>query len=390
MTTGGVPQEKQMTSEDSARLYQDLGVRPVINAAGAYTLLGGSTLSPRVRQAMEDANRYFVEMRALLESSGEIIAGMLGCEAAYVTSGAAGALALSAAACMTGSDRARIEQLPDTTGMKDEILIQRVGRIQYDRCVTIPGAKLAEFGSAERTVVADFEGAFTEKTCAVHYLATGTRPGSLPLEDIIRIAHERGVPVIVDAAGQTYPTDELRRYARMGADLVCYAGKYFDAPHSTGLVTGRRELVEAAALNGFVSFEANRLRSIGRPMKLDRQEIAGCVVALREWFAMNHEERLMAYGERCDVILGAISGIANVEARRLSEIETPMPVVRDGLRIWLRGGTKTPADVERELREGTPSIWTRATDEALNLSVAFFADGEEQVVAERLRAVLSS
>ncbi|HXH20384.1 MAG TPA: aminotransferase class V-fold PLP-dependent enzyme [Dehalococcoidia bacterium] len=380
-----------MSSEESARLYQDLGVRPVINAAGAYTLLGGSMLSARVRSAMEDANRYFVEMAALLQSSGEIIARMLECEAAYITSGAAGALALSAAACMTGSDPAKIEQLPDTTGMKDEILIQRVGRIKYDRCVTIPGAKLVEFGGPEKTSVDDLAEAFTAKTCAVHYLATGTRPGSLPLEDIIRLAHDHGVPVIVDAAGQTYPTDELRRYARMGADLVCYAGKYFDAPHSTGLITGRRELVEAAALNGFVSFETNGLRSIGRPMKIDRQEIVGCVVALREWLSMDHEDRLMKYGERCEAIMRAIAGIPNIEARRLSEVEQPMPVFRDGLRIWFReGAPKTAAQVERELREGTPSIWTRAHDGALNISVAFFEDGEDEVVAQRLRAVLTS
>jgi L-seryl-tRNA(Ser) seleniumtransferase len=379
-----------MNSEESARLYADLGVRPVINAAGAYTLLGGSALSPGVQRAMEDANRYFVEMGPLLESSGKIIAGMLGCEAAYVTSGAAGALALAAAACMTGSDAEKIERLPDTTGMKDEILIQRVGRIKYDRCVTIPGAKLAEFGGAEGTAIADLDAAFSDRTCAVHYLATGVRPGSLSLPDIIRVAHEHGVPVIVDAAGQTYPTDELRRYARMGADLVCYAGKYFDAPHSTGLLTGRRDLVEAAAMNGFVSFETNGLRSIGRPMKLDRQEIIACVVALREWFAMDHEERLLKYGERCDAIMRELASVPGIEARRMSELETPMPVVRDGVRIWFsEGAAKSAQQVEEALREGTPSIWARAFNGTLNVSVAFFADGEEQIVANRLKAILA-
>ena len=215
-----------MNSEESARLYASLGVRPVINAAGAYTILGGSAVSARVQQAMEDANRYFVEMRELLASSGRIIAGIMECESAYVTSGAGGALVLAAAACMTGTDPARIEQLPDTTGLKDEILIQRCGRIKYDRCVTIPGSRLVEFGDDDRATPDQLEAAFSDKTCAVHYLATGTRPGSLPLTDIVRIAHGHGVPVIVDAAGQTYPLDELRRYTRAGADLVCYAGKY--------------------------------------------------------------------------------------------------------------------------------------------------------------------
>jgi L-seryl-tRNA(Ser) seleniumtransferase len=379
-----------MNSEESARLYADLGVRPVINAAGAYTILGGSALSPRVQQAMEDANRYFVEMRALLESSGRIIANLLECEAAYVTAGAGSALTLAAAACMTGGDAAKVERLPDTTGMKHEILIQRCNRTKYDRCVTVPGAKLVEVGGADRTTVEDLEAGFSDNTCAVHFLATGTRPGSLPLTEIIRVAHAHDVPVIVDAAGQTYPTDELRRYARMGADLVCYAAKYFDGPHSTGLLIGRRDLVEAAALNGFVSFETNGLRTIGRPMKVDRQEIVAVVVALREWFAMNHEERFLKYGERADVIIRELKGIPGIVARPMSEVEAPPPVVREAVRIeFAPGAAKTAAQVELELQQARPAIWTRATDGVLNVSVAFFQDGEEAIVAERLKAALT-
>jgi L-seryl-tRNA(Ser) seleniumtransferase len=248
-----------MDSEESASLYAEMGARPVINAAGAYTILGGSALSPTVQRSMDDANRYFVEMRALLESSGRIIAGILDCEAAHVTSGAGGALALAAAACMTGKDEARIEQLPDTTGMKDQILIQRAGRIKYDRCVTIPGAKLVEVGDPDKTTVAQFDAAFSDRTCAVHFLATGTRPGSLPLGEVIRIAHAHDVPVIVDAAGQTYPTDELKRSPAPAPTSFRYAGKYF-MPPLTGQSPGGP--VEAAALNGR-QLRDQRLRTIG-------------------------------------------------------------------------------------------------------------------------------
>lgn len=390
MTTGGPLQEKKMQSEESARLYADLGVRPVINAAGAYTVLGGSALSPAVRQAMDKANFYFVEMRELLASSGRTIAGMLGCEAAYVTSGAGGALVLASAACMTGMDREKIERLPDTAGIKNEILIQKSRRITYDRCVTIPGARLVEVGGEGGTTEAQLEAGFSDRTCAVHFLAPGS-PDSLPIEAVVRIAHAHGVPVIVDAAGLTYPLDNLRRYTRAGADLVCYAGKYFDAPHSTGLLLGKRDLVEAASMNGFVSFETNGLRTIGRAMKIDRQEIVAAVVALREWLTMNHEERLLRYGARAEVILRALAGLPDVEARRISELETPAPVVREGVRISLRDGArKTARQVEAELREGTPCIWARAVDSVLNLSVAFFNDGEEQVVADRLKAILTA
>ena len=380
-----------MNSEESARLYSDLGVRPVINAAGAYTILGGSQLSPGVQRAMDDANRYFVELRALLESSGRIISELLDCEAAYVTSGAAGALALSAAACMTGHDAEKVERLPDTRGMKDEILIQRCGRIKYDHCVTVPGARLVEFGGDQRTTTDEFEAAFNDRTCAVHFLATGTKPGSLSLADVIRIAHEHGVPVIVDAAGQTYPTDELRRYARAGADLVCYAAKYFNGPHSTGLITGRRDLVEAAALNGFVSFETNGLRTIGRPMKVDRQEIVAVVVALQEWFAMNHEERYLKYGERADAIMSELKSVPGIRLGRMSQAEPVPPVVREAVRIEFEpGAARTAAEVETSLQQGNPAVWTRAVGKVLYASVAFFQDGEEAIVAQRLREALTA
>jgi D-glucosaminate-6-phosphate ammonia-lyase len=380
-----------MSKEASARLYADLGVRPVINAAGAYTILGGSAPAPAVRRAMEDANRYYVEMRALLESSGKIIASMLGCEAAYVTSGAAGALALSAAACMTGADPAKIELLPDTTGMKDEILIQKRLRIKYDRCVTIPGARLVEVGDESGTTADALREAIGEKTAAVHYLAPGGQTGVLPVEKVVEIAHSRGVPVIVDAAGQTYPLDNLKKYMRMGADLVCFASKYFDAPHSTGLICGRADLIEAAALNSFIGFETTGHLSFGRAMKIDRQEIVAVVVALREWLSMNHEERFLKYGERVDRILSELKGLDGLKAFRISELETPHPVVREGVRIILDSDSwRVAQTVAEALREGTPSIWVGAVDNTLNISVAFFNDGEEAVVAERLREVLSA
>src|SRR5439155_6677582 len=165
-------------------------------------------------------------------------------------------------------------------GMKDEILIQACLRIKYDRCVTVTGARLLEVGDEEQTTRQQLEAAIGPRTAAVHFFAYGEGWGCLPLTDVIQIAHAHDVPVIVDAAGQTYPVDYLRKYTRMGADLVCYAGKYFDAPHSTGLITGRKELVEAAAMNSFIGFETLGIRAIGRPMKVDRQEIVALVVAL--------------------------------------------------------------------------------------------------------------
>jgi L-seryl-tRNA(Ser) seleniumtransferase len=338
---------------------------------------------------MEDANRYFVEMRDLLATSGKLIAGMLDCEAAYVTSGAAGALALSAAACMTGTDFEKIERLPDTTGMRDEVLVQRLLRTKYDRCVTISGARLVPVGDENGTTADQLRDAIGPRTAAVHYLAPGGQPGVLPIEQVIEIAHAAGVPVIVDAAGQTYPLDNLKKYTRMGADLVCYAAKYFDAPHSTGMVLGRADLIEAASLNSFIGFETSGHLSFGRAMKVDRQEIVGLVVALREWLAMNHEERFLRYGERVDHIMAAIRDVQGIDAYRISERETPPPVVREGVRINLQPSfRRSAAEVAADLKNGSPSIWVGYGDSSLSVSVAFFEDDEAEVVARRLREAL--
>lgn len=372
-------------------IYESVGARHVINARGAYTTMGGSRLSPTVSAAMAEANRYFVDMRELLESSGRIIAQMLECEAAYVTSGAAGALALAAAACLTGDDPAKMERLPDVTGMRHEILIQKDLRVRYDRAVTVPGAKLVEVGDEAGTTPQQLEAAIGPRTAAVHYYATSypnlsDRPGTLMLDQVVAVARAHAVPVIVDAAGQTYPLDSLKKYAQMGADLVCYAGKYFDAPHSTGVLTGRKDLVEIAAMQGFIGFETSGYRTFGRAMKLDRQEIVAVVVALREWFAMNHEERFLGYARRAERITAVLRGIPGIA---VTPVPIGPPVMRSGLQIALEPGSgKTGPQIAAALREGTPSIAINAQPDTLTVSVAFFEDGEEEIVAERLRDAL--
>jgi D-glucosaminate-6-phosphate ammonia-lyase len=378
------------TDEYDGNLYEELGLRPVINAAGAYTLLGGSRLSPAVEAAMAEANRRYVPMRELLAKSGEIVAELVEAEAAYVTAGAASALVLAAAACMTGEDRAKIESLPDTSGMKHEIVIQRSLRVKYDRTMTIPGGRLVEIGDETSTSRQQLIDALNHDTAAVHFLAPGDAGDHLPLVEVIEIAHARGIPVIVDAAGQTYPVDNLRKYVRMGADLACYAGKYVDGPQSTGFVAGRKDLVAAAAMNGFVDFEALELRTIGRAMKIDRQEIVGLVVALKQWLAMDHEDRLLKYAERAEIVLAGVPRRPGIEAFVLSERETPLPQWREAIRVNIDPAVAgvSALEVRDRLKEMTPRVWTFAEGDALTVSVAFCRDGEEEVIAEQLGKAL--
>ena len=368
----------------SIRLYGDLGVRPVINATGGQrTLLGGSILSREIRQAMEDANRYYVDMEELLTKSGWVIAELLGCEAAYVTPGCCAALALGTAACMAGDDPAKIEQLPDARGIKREVLIQKGRRYKYDRCVTVPGAVLVEVGDASGTTAEQMEAAIGDQTVAILYHAPGGGSGVVPLEQVIEIGKRHEIPIIVDAAGQVYPVDGLIKYSRMGADLVGYGAKYFGAPNSTGILCGRADLVAAAAAHGFIGFEATAYRSFGRPMKLDRQEIFAVVVALRQWLTMDHQARFARYARRADKLQGALGGIPDIELAPDGD-----PVT--GLRITLGEGLgKTGTEIADALQEGSPSIWVRAQADAIILSPVTIVDGDERMITDRLRRLLT-
>ena len=258
-----------MTGSSEGNIYERLGARPVINAGGNTTVWGGSTPSPSVMRAMEEAGRGFVEMEELLEASGARIADLLDVEGAYVTAGCYAALVLSTAACITGNDADKAAQLPDTTGLKSEIVLQGTQRYGYDRAYAIAGSKLVIAGSEDGCTPEELEAAIGDDTAAVAFLVRPPDEGSVSLGDTVEMAHARGVPVIADCAAQIYPLDYLRRNAQ-SADLVCFGGKYMGAPQSTGFLCGKKELVQAAAAHGFIG-----PRPLGRAMKIDRRRSSG-------------------------------------------------------------------------------------------------------------------
>jgi D-glucosaminate-6-phosphate ammonia-lyase len=375
-----------MNAERGRQIYGQLGVRPVINATGGHrTLLGGSTLSPMVRQAMEDANRYYVDMEELLDKSGQIVAGLLGAEAAYITSGCCAALALGTAACMAGSDPQRVGRLPDVSGMRHEVLIQKGQRYKYDRCVTSAGARLVEVGDASGTSPDQIEAAIGERTVAILYRAPDGDPGVVSLDQVVRIGKQHRIPVIVDAAGQVYPVARLKQYTSMGADLVGYGAKYFGAPNSTGVLCGRKDLVQAAALNGFIGFEASPHRTFGRPMKLDRQEIVAVVVALREWMAMDHQARFKGYARRVRLLQDELGSIPYVDLVPDGDPVTGLRIVLDKEALG-----RTAAQVAEALHDGDPSIWVRSHQGAIVVSAVTLMDGDEMVIADRLKKLITT
>ncbi len=376
-----------MAGSTLTSIFEEIGVKPVINAVGNQTVLGGSQLSPRVREAMEEANRYFIDMRELLDRSGEIIARLLGAEAAYVTPGCAAALALGTAACMTGADQEKMGQLPDTTGLKNEVLIQAASRYKYDRCPTVVGAKLVEYGSPDGATAADLDAAIGPNTTCVLYLGMKQhQPGIIPLDQLVATAHRRGVPVLVDAAGEVYPLDLMKSYTRAGCDLVGFGSKYFGGPNSAGILCGRKDLVDSAAMQGFIGFESTGSRSVGRPLKLDRQEIIAVVVALQEWFSQDHDARLRGYERMVRAISEHLQGLPGLTA--VPQPSGNGPATRLEVTIQPRPSGLDAASVAQKLRDGNPSIRVGQRGDILVINVHTVTPGDEEIIGERLRNIL--
>ncbi len=375
-----------MSTTNQPDIYAELGIQPVINAMGHVTVLGGSMLSPAVQRAMEAANRSFAPLEEVLDKSGQAIAGMLGAQDAYVTSGCFAALVLGIAGIMTGGDREKIARLPDTTGMKNEFLLQKRSRYHYDRCISVPGGKLVEVGDEHGTTPEQLAAAIGPNTAGIFFYGRGeTTPGTLKLTEVIAIAHAHGVPVI--AASEIYPVERMTSLAATGADLLCFGAKYLSAQNSAGILCGRSDLIGAAKLNGFVGYERQLTRSMGRGYKLDRQEIVAVTVALREWLTIDHEERLQQQADRIQMLQQALAGLPHVQSRNAWNPERE-PWMRMLVSIDPASG-KTPASVAETLRNGDPSIWLRPEGDDLAVVVHTLQEDEVAIVAERLRAALA-
>ena len=379
-----------MVTADWGDIYKELGATPVINATGSVTMLGGSTPIPEVKEAMARADGAYIPLMELQERAGAAIAGMVDVPAAYITSGAGSALMLATAAAMAGDDDDMIQQLPDTSGMRNEILIQTRQRYWYDRCLELAGARLVMFGSEDGTTEEDLEKAIGPNTAAVHYYAVeqAPDPDALSLEKTIAIAHAHGVLVTVDAAGQIYPLENFGKYVRMGADFQCIAAKYLGATQSVGLALGSQEMIRKIGLHSFASYEGRRVRGVGRPQKVDRQEMIGAVAAVRHWMTMNHEDRLADAERRSRNILNAVAGIPGLSGELIDNVIGHQAY---GLNLWVDPvvAGMTIYDLRDRLKDGAPPIWTRVRDDEDFITIHVFGlnPGEDSIVGERIAAL---
>lgn len=374
--------------------YEKLGVNRVINCYGTYTLIGGHTFSDYVRAAMDEADRNFAWLWELEEKAGKRICELTGAPAAFVTPGVFAALSMGAAAVIAGKDQDKMSKLPDTSGMKNEFIIQRALRdFKYDRSMTIAGGKLVEVGS-ENTgcTIEDLENAITDKTAGFHYMAHGTTgnfaskdAAIVPIEDVIELAHKHELPVLVDAAFQCYPKDGFKRYIEKGADLVAYSCKYFGGPNTAGILLGKKELVDTVALHSFVgqeggpggqlflTAEPGRLHgSIFRGYKMDRSSITGAAASLEEHLKTDYDK---------------IFKLARAKAKTMSETWEKIPGVKTKLydvgKVYDEPGRislhlildRSPKEIDKIVKNlmiGRLPIWTSRVMNDLVINITSF------------------
>lgn len=392
-------------------IYERLGVRPVINAAGTLTRLGGTLMCPEALEAMREAAQSAVAIEELQQAASRVIAGHTGAEAGLVTSGAFGALALATGACIAGLDVRRINRMPHHGWEQgSEVVICRHHRNSYDKAFEVAGARLVDVGFLDRSLgvgvreveAEEIEAGIGPRTVAVAYVAMQGVGPELAL--VAQVAHGQNVPVIVDAANQVPPVQNLRRFIEDGADLVAMSGgKAFRGPQSSGFLLGRRDLVASALLQQVdmdvapsswtppKEFVDRPLKGVprhgfGRGFKVGKEEIAGAVAAL-DAFVAREPEYQAEWAERCRRFAGQLANIADVEAVLIPREATGrVPLVEVVFTPAVRA-----AQVSRELRDGVPSIHLnerRVGEGRLTFNPIGLGDGQEDIVAVRIRRLL--
>ena len=372
-------------------VYQKLGVKTKINAVGNGTAIGGSIMAPEVIAAMQEASQNFIDLNELLAKAGQYIADVVGVEACYITSGAAGGVLISTAACMTGKDWAKVHQLPDTQGMKNEVIMQVMQRNYYELMVREAGAKLVEIGLANTTNSWHLEAALNEQTAAIIHFVAYSPPQDLPLEEVIKIAHKRDVPVVVDAAAEFPSFSILREYIDMGADLVIFSGgKGIRGPQSSGLILGRKDLIEACAMNG------SPYHGVGRPCKVGKEEIIGLVTAIELFSDPEYERKeLEGWHLRTGYIVETLSDLSHVTVesgfpKDFAGVQVNPGIVPVAVVTWDNQAIPvTKEKVASALLEGDPGISVATSRDGIVIAPHTLLPGEERIVAERVGAVLA-
>lgn len=374
-------------------VYSRLGVKTVINCRGTWTYLSGSLEFPEVRQAQVQAAEHFVNMLELQRAVGRRLAELTGAESGIITSGAAGAMAAATAGCMAGVDDHFIWQLPDTTGLKHEVVMVG-GRSAFDSAIRLTGAKLVLVYSAE-----EMANAINENTAMIY-----TTDLKEKLQQELAIAKDKKIPMLLDDAAGIPPADNARLYARMGIDLYCFSGgKGLCGPQCSGLLLGRKDLIEAALLNC-----SPREGAVCRPMKVGKEEIIGCLTALEVWLKLDEKKLYSDWNARIDRIRKLVDTVPGVKTDvHIPEDGNRYPTLRVSWdqQAWrftiadcvdkLRAGDPVievlgpdNPSLVKAVREGNPNRKQPKAPDHIELVSMTIKPGEEIIVGQRLRAIL--
>ncbi|HEY8928360.1 MAG TPA: aminotransferase class V-fold PLP-dependent enzyme [Mucilaginibacter sp.] len=359
-------------------LFKELGVTPVINASVTMTFLSGSLMLPEVLEAINSTSHDFANMYELQDKVGAKIAEMLHVESAMVTSGAACAILLSTAACITGTDAEKIKMLPNLPGERPEVIMQKTHRYLFDQAVTTTGAKIIEVEGAD-----EMEKAINERTVmALFFNAAGK--SSVTHEDFVAIAKKHKIPTLLDAAADVPPVENLFKYQKIGFDLVTFSGgKMIRGPQSAGLLFGRKDLITAARLN-----HSPNEAPIGRPMKVNKEEMFGMYAALKAYLERDHKKEWEEWIDRTKVIGSKLETLPTVKTEVWvdpgpANAFPSLNVTWDQTKIKIK-----PAEVVAALKNGTPSIVANGRKEHLTIGVVLLRPDQVDIVANRVKSIL--
>ena len=376
----GRPTSRLSGFGESGNVYDELGVTTVINGQGTMTVLGGSLPRPEVEEIMAFAGKHFVSIPELEIAAGKKIAEMLKLPEGYtglVTSGAAAAMQSGLAGILTGDNEQHIRQLPDLTGLKSEVIIQKSHRNPFDHQLRGTGAKLIEVETPE-----DVRSAISSKTAMFHFSNFANDDGKIKVEEWLKLAKQANIPAMIDAAADTPPVSHLWDYANMGYDLITFSGgKAIRGPQCAGLLLGRKDLVNYALLNNSPYED-----TLGRSQKVGKEEIVGMVKALELFLAEDHEALNREWQHRLDTIASQVTKVAGVTATNLvpgiANHVPSMQITWDPARVKLTG-----RELSETLRKSRPSIVVERNEKGIEMTSFMLQPGEAEIIAEKITQV---
>ncbi|WP_242119930.1 aminotransferase class V-fold PLP-dependent enzyme [Aestuariivivens sediminicola] len=364
----------------SRNFFKELGIRTFINAAGTYTSMTGSLMPKEVTAAITYGASEYVNLDELHDKVGARIAQLLECDYATVTSGAFGAMTIGLAGVISGMDKDKVAQLPDTTGLKNEVILQESHNIVYTHALKNVGVKLITVKTA-----AELKKAITKKTAMLWFLHANTDEGLIKHEEFVQIGKTYGIPTFIDCAADVPPVENLFKFTKMGFDLVAFSGgKGLRGPQSAGLLIGNKELIMAARQH-----TPPRGHTIGRGMKVNKEEVLGMLVALEMYLQKDHEKEWQMWESQIKLISDSALSVEGVN----TEIHIPKYANHvPSLKVrWDQDIVKiTPNEARKKLRDGHPSIETVGNDSEIGITTWMMEPGQERLVALRLKEVLSN